>query len=123
MPEPRITNQRRRFVEALSRQPKTTFATLKQELVGKGPEKMDLATLYRIVETFRSQGLVHEIEVAGERVIFPCHAEHTTDHDAITLSFCENCGEIYDEHTPLPPNQSKSETYIRLKSCPACVIQ
>lgn len=123
MSEPRITQPRRLFVEAISQIDKTTFSELKKQLVGKGDNKMDLATLYRIVETFRDGGLIHEMEVAGERVIFPCRAEHTTNHDAIVLSFCENCGEVYDEHSPLPSNQAKSMTHIRLKSCPACMIQ
>ena len=84
---------------------------------------MDLATLYRIVETFKQQHLIHEVEIAGERVIFPCKAEHTTDNDAIIITFCENCGAIYDEHSPLPKNYSKSQTIAHIKSCSNCIIE
>ena len=123
MTEPRITRQRRLFVEALGQHPQTTFSELKKQLVGKGENHMDLATLYRIVETFRSQNLIHEIDIAGERVIFPCKAELTTDNDAITITFCENCGTIYDEHTPLGNNYTQSITHARVKSCSSCVIR
>lgn len=84
---------------------------------------MDLATLYRIVETFKSQHLIHEIQIADERVLFPCKADHTSDHDAITITFCENCGMIYDEHVPLTKNYTQSLTHARVRSCHACVIR
>lgn len=56
MAENRITEPRKRFVEALSQANRITFSDLRKELVGKkGQPGMNLATLYRIVDAFRDQ--------------------------------------------------------------------
>ena len=123
MPENRITEQRKRFVEILSQNTRITFRDLKKALVGKkGEEGMNLATLYRIIDAFKAQGLLHEMEVAGERVIFPCQCENTSPNDAVSISFCENCGSIYDTHSKLANPYLSSITYARMKSCNACVL-
>jgi Fe2+ or Zn2+ uptake regulation protein len=111
---------RRRFVEELGKSSRITFSDLKKSLVTSG--HMNLATLYRIVDAFSEQGLIHEITIAGERVIFPCQCEHPGENDAISISFCENCGAIYDVHTKLANPYISSITYAHMKSCNACVI-
>jgi Fe2+ or Zn2+ uptake regulation protein len=120
MAETRVTVTRRKFVEILSEQPRITFTELKEKLVTT--KIMNLATLYRIVEAFKNQSLLHEMTIAGERVIFPCQCMDQSDDKAITISFCENCGTVYDKHHKLASNMTMSEAYERLKSCPACVI-
>lgn len=123
MPENRITEQRKRFVEILSQNTRITFRDLKKSLVGKKWEVgMNLATLYRIIDAFKAQWLLHEMEVAGERVIFPCQCENSTSNDAINISFCENCGAIYDTHTKLVNPYISSMTYAHMKSCRICVL-
>lgn len=73
MSDSRVTEPRKRFVELLSENPRITFSDLRKQLVGKkGQPGMNLATLYRIIDAFKDQGLIHEMSVAGERVIFPC---------------------------------------------------
>ena len=123
MSDSRITLSRRRFVEELQKSARVTFSDLKKTLVGKGDSRMNLATLYRIVDAFRDQGLIHEMTIAGERVIFPCQCEEATKDDAISISFCENCGAIYDIHAKLASPYISSITYARMKSCNACVIR
>ena len=83
---------------------------------------MNLATLYRIVDAFKAQGLIHEMTIAGERLIFPCQCQDATAHDAVTITFCENCGTVYDQHTRLTAPYTRMETFARVKSCSACVI-
>ena len=83
---------------------------------------MNLATLYRIVDAFSEQGLIHEMTIAGERVIFPCQCENPGESDAVSISFCENCGAIYDVHVKLASPYISSTTYARMKSCSGCVI-
>ena len=83
---------------------------------------MNLATLYRIVDAFRDQWLIHEMTVAWERVIFPCQCENAAKNDAVTISFCENCGAIYDVHSKLANPYISSETFARMKNCNACMI-
>ncbi len=52
----RVTEPRKRFVELLGQNTRITFDDLKKELVGKkGQPGMNLATLYRIVDTFKAQ--------------------------------------------------------------------
>lgn len=124
MSESRVTEPRKRFVEILSENSRITFNDLKKALVGKKWEPgMNLATLYRIIDAFKDQGLIHEMSIAGERVIFPCQCIDASGPHAITISFCENCGSIYDTHAKLSANTTYSETFQRLKSCNACVIR
>lgn len=123
MPENRITEQRKKFVELLSQNTRITFRDLKNGLVWKKWEEgMNLATLYRIIDAFEAQWLLHEMEVAGERVIFPCQCENPGKEDAVSISFCENCGMIYDVHTKLSSPYISSMTYARMKSCRSCVL-
>ncbi len=117
----RITMSRRRFVEELQKSSRVTFSDLKQTLVTSG--HMNLATLYRIVDAFSDQGLIHEMTIAGERVIFTCQCADPGESDAIAISFCENCGAIYDVHTKLASPYLSSMTYARMKSCGVCVIR
>lgn len=84
---------------------------------------MNLATLYRIIDAFKDQGLIHEMNVAGERVIFPCQCIDASGPHAVTISFCENCGSIHDNHAKLSANLTYSETFQRTKSCGVCVIR
>lgn len=84
---------------------------------------MNLATLYRIVDAFKAQGLIHEMTIAGERLIFPCQCSDPSGQDSITITFCENCGAVYDQHTRLSAPYTMMETYARVKTCKACVIR
>lgn len=120
----RVTEPRKRFVELLGQNTRITFDDLKKELVGKkGQPGMNLATLYRIVDTFKAQWLIHEMTIAGERVVFTCQCTDGRADDAVTISFCENCGAIYDTHTRLSGSLTMSTTYQQTKSCNACVIR
>ncbi|MBC7498297.1 transcriptional repressor [Candidatus Gracilibacteria bacterium] len=124
MSDSRVTEPRKRFVELLSLSSRITFSDLRRDLVGKkGQPGMNLATLYRIVDTFKAQGLIHETTIAGERLIFACQCADGRIDDAVTISFCENCGAIYDTHTRISAQLTLSQTYQQTKSCSACVIR
>lgn len=60
--------------------------------------------------------------IAGERLIFTCQCSDGRADDAITISFCENCGAIYDTHTRISGQLTLSNTYQQTKSCSGCVI-
>ncbi len=124
MSDNRITEPRKRFVEMLWEHPRITFSDLKKNLVGKKWEEgMNLATLYRIVDAFTRQWLIHEMTIAWERLIFPCQCDTATGDDSITITFCENCGVVYDNHTRIPTNYTTMQTFARTKSCQSCVIR
>lgn len=55
MTEARVTRPRRLFLEYIGITGQATFDELRTALVGKGSEKMDVTTLYRMVEIFTKQ--------------------------------------------------------------------
>lgn len=122
MSESRITRPRIIFAETLNSFGQISFSELKKLLVGKWEGKMDTTTLYRVIELFKKQWLLHEIMIDGERVLFLCKAKNSTTHDAVIITFCENCGRIYDEHIPLAQGVSSQYTEIRTKMCKNCMI-
>ncbi|MBP9779771.1 transcriptional repressor [Candidatus Gracilibacteria bacterium] len=116
--ESRITQSRRRFVSVLGERPQITFSELKKELIDT--KEMNLATLYRIVDAFKEKGLLHEMTIANERVIFPCQCSDPKENDTITHSFCHNCGTILDTHTRSQAHIVSSITTIQTKNCTRC---
>lgn len=70
MSEARVTRPRRLFLEFMGMNGQATFSELREKLAGKGPTKMDMTTLYRMVEIFTKQGIIHETMRLGERFIF-----------------------------------------------------
>lgn len=123
MPKTRLTETRKRFARFISQHSYITMSDIKKQLAGKGDGRMDMATIYRTIDVFKKQWFLHEMEIAGERVIIPCKCENATPHDAVTISFCENCGMIFDVHTPLASPYTSSITYNHMKNCSACIVQ
>ena len=116
--ESRITESRRRFVSILGERPQITFSELKKELIDT--KVMNLATLYRIVDAFKEKWLLHEITIAGERVIFPCQCSEPKENDTIVHSFCHNCWTILDTHTRSQAHIIHSESIVQTKNCTRC---
>ncbi len=97
-----------------------TFSELKAHLTGKGEDKMDITTLYRMIEIFTKQGLIHETIRDDERFIFLAGEDYAPGYDAVHISVCENCGHIDTEYTPLPDHITESITQNRLDTCDHC---
>ena len=122
MTDTRITRPRRIFVEYIGTVGKATFTDLKANLVGKWEDKMDLTTLYRMIEIFKNQGLIHEVKYQNERIVFLVTDDFNPNRDSVEISICENCGNIETIYEPLPPNFTARSIENRLKSCDKCVI-
>lgn len=120
MSDTRITRTRKIFIEYISAHNESSFSELKANLVGKWPEKMDATTLYRMIETFKKQWLIHEANRHGERIIFLAGADYTPGYDAVTISVCDHCGHIETKYSELPDNFSESFTENRLETCAHC---
>ncbi len=119
----RITMHRRRFAEVVSQKPHITFTELKKLFVTK-KEGMNLATLYRIIDAFKLQGLIHEIELGGERVIFLCHCmDRAETEKGIIITACTNCLSIVDNHFALEAPVTDSTTIQYVRSCGNCVLR
>lgn len=119
MADIRITQPRRLFASTISQFQNISFSELKKILVGKWEGKMDNTTLYRIIDTFKSQWLLHEVNTKWERILFLA-GTYNPKSDAVHITVCENCGNIETKYTPLPNNITHSITENRTSSCNKC---
>ncbi len=117
--EPRSTHARKRFLDILSSTKRLTFTELKDLLIST--KEMNLVTLYRIIDTFKEQGIIHELDMAGERVFFLCSCTEKKEETAVEISYCTKCSEIQDTHSPVDPSVESSQTFIKTKFCKNCI--
>lgn len=115
----RITMSRRRFIEIIGRKPYTTFGELRVALVEQ-KYGMNLATLYRTIESFEAAGLVHQVEIDGERAVFPCQCPEAEKEKGIILNICNHCHSITDTHFPLETGVVRSQTIQYTEYCGNC---
>ncbi|GAB0174233.1 MAG: hypothetical protein HHAS10_01120 [Candidatus Altimarinota bacterium] len=80
--------------------------------------EMNQTTLYRILDKFMSEGIIHRVEYDGEKYFTLCQCKKK--EDAVTLKCCINCHSIEEKHTPLAPDSIKSETIELIKNCNHC---
>lgn len=73
-----------------------------------------------MIEIFKKQGIVHEVERNGERIVYLAGADYAPGYDAVTISVCENCGHIETSYAPLPDNILESHTVNKLEMCEHC---
>lgn len=116
--EPRITHGRKRFLEVIAESPRTTFSELKESLILT--KEMNLVTLYRIIDAFKEQGLIHELDMNGERIFFSCSCTDKDTENAVQISYCTKCEDIQDTHSVTDPSVSSSETVVKTKFCKNC---
>lgn len=119
MSEARITKPRRLFVEVMGNYDKVSFSELKKILVDESDDKIDITTLYRTIDVFKKQGLIHEVEWKGERYFFLSTADNS-EGSAIVVSVCENCWNMFDSRKKLSENLVSSYEEQRLKNCSNC---
>lgn len=120
MSDARITRPRRLFLEHMGIVGQATFEELKTALVGKGAEKMDITTLYRMIEIFTKQGIIHETTRLDERFVFLAKEDFAPGYDAIHITVCDHCGHVETSYTPLPEHISESITQSRMDTCDHC---
>ncbi len=110
------TIHRRHILSFLESHEKTNFEALKKAFVET--KDMNTTTLYRIIEAFKKEWILHEIEIDRERILITCHS-HADEW--VKLSYCMNCRDISESHFPLAPDAIKSEQKEYLKHCPKCL--
>ncbi|CAG5080535.1 Fur family transcriptional regulator [Parvicella tangerina] len=91
--------------------------------------KFDRITLYRTMKTFLEKGLIHEINIGGEKKYglcdHECGEDHTHHHDHVHFH-CEDCKEVFClEISAFPdleiPGYEIEEMEIQLKGiCERC---
>lgn len=109
------TIHRRRVLEYFQTKESITFSELKKQFLET--KEMNPTTLYRILDTFLREHIIHEIRVNDERIFTLCHGHK---EEWVKLSYCTKCSHIAESHFPLSPEALKSESVEYLKSCPFC---
>ncbi len=112
------TIHRRHILSFLDQERTASLRFLKQTFVDSG--EMNQTTLYRILDRFLQDGLIHRAEFAGEKYFTRCRCN--ASNDAVKLQCCINCHTIEENHTPLPPDALSSETIELTKHCKKCTI-
>lgn len=79
---------------------------------------MNQTTLYRILERWKAEKMIHEIGVDKKRMFLWC--EHIHENEGIKISYCTQCEGISESHFPIPPNTAKAEMIEYLKCCDQC---
>ena len=113
------THHRREILERFSTQENISFVELTELYVES--KSMNVTTLYRIIESFKEQGLIHELSVEGNRIFVLCHHCNRV-HSGIKLSYCTGCTHITDEHFALSPETLESSSVEKVKVCGYCSV-
>lgn len=112
------TIHRRHILSYLEREKTTSLRELKTVFIDSG--EMNQTTLYRILEKFLEEWLIHRAEFGGEKFFTLCQCGKKKE-EAIKLKCCTNCHTIEEDHSPLPPDSLSSETIELVKHCEKCV--
>ena len=110
------TIHRRHILSFLEKKKTTSLRSLKEAFVDT--HEMNQTTLYRIMEKFTNEWIVHKVEHDREKYFTLCQCENK--EEAITLKCCVNCHFIEENHHPLGPDALKSETVELVKICTHC---
>lgn len=79
---------------------------------------MNMTTLYRILDRWKAEKMIYEIEIDKKRIFLFC--DHYHENTGITISYCKSCENIKESHFPLPENAEHAETLQFLKCCERC---
>lgn len=111
------TIHRRHILSYLEHEKTISLRALKGAFVESG--EMNQTTLYRILDKFLDEWLLHRADFAGEKYFTLCRC-HEKKAEAVKLKCCVNCHTIEDVHAPLPDMSLKSETIELVKHCEKC---
>jgi Fe2+ or Zn2+ uptake regulation protein len=111
------TIHRRHILSLFEKEKTQSQKSLKSLFVDSG--EMNQTTLYRILEKFHEEGLLHRVDFQGEKYFTLCQCA-TKKEEAVKLKCCVNCHTIEENHSALPPLALKSETIELVKNCEKC---
>ncbi len=80
---------------------------------------MNQTTLYRILERWKNEKMLYEIEVDKKRIFLFC--DHHHENEGVKISYCKNCEDISESHFPLSENSERAELMEYLKCCDKCI--
>lgn len=110
------TTHQRNILEIFQKEKCISLDILKEKFVDT--KTMNMTTLYRILDRWKSEKMLYEIEIDKKRMFLFCGHHH--ENEGIKISFCTNCENAEESHFPLPENAMKAESVEYLKTCPCC---
>lgn len=110
------TIHQRNILEMFQKEKSISLDDLKNRFVE--PKIMNQTTLYRILERWKSEKMIYEIEVEKKRIFVLC--DHHHENEGIQISYCKSCENVQELHFPLPENAEHAETVQFLKKCKHC---
>ena len=111
------TIHRRHLLEAFDKKNTFNFSDLKKKFIET--KEMNQTTLYRLLERFASEWLIHRADFGWEKYFTLCGCQKKQE-EAVKLKCCVHCHTIEEEHFPLAPASLKSETIELVKHCEKC---
>jgi Fe2+ or Zn2+ uptake regulation protein len=118
----RNTPQRYDFIDILNEKRCVDSAEFKRIFIKKS--RANVATFYRLLVDFRSQGFVHVINEDEKEYIFLCQEARNGKMPSMTyeLTHCHRCGNIEDKHkTDTSKNTLRSYKEVHVENCSQCV--
>lgn len=110
------TIHQKNLLELFQKEKTLTLEHLKKTFVET--KVMNQTTLYRILDRWKAEKMIYEIEVDKKRIFLFC--DHKHENEGIKISYCKCCENIEEEHFPLPENAERAETVQFLKKCSEC---
>lgn len=105
------------IIDFLKLQSPTRFSELWDVFVVT--KRMNQTTLYRIIERFKKEHIIHEIDSGDDRFFCLCEKKESC-HSGIEIQLCTNCESSYEKHFPLPEDILHAEKIAYLKKCISC---
>lgn len=110
------TTHQRNILEIFQKEKCVSLDNLKEKFVDT--KTMNMTTLYRILDRWKSEKMLYEIEIDKKRIFLFC--DHHHENEGISISYCKSCENIKESHFPLPENAERAETLQFLKCCEKC---
>ena len=110
------TIHQRNILEMFQKEKSISLDDLKNRFVET--KIMNQTTLYRILERWKSEKMIYEIEIEKKRIFVLC--DHHHENEGIQISYCKSCENVQESHFPLPENAEHAETVQFLKKCEHC---
>lgn len=110
------TIHQRHMIEVFQKEKSVSLDRLKELFVDT--KTMNQTTLYRILDRWKEQHVVHEIEIEKKRIFLLC--QHAHENEGIKISYCTRCEAVSESHFPIAENTARAEMVEYLKCCNQC---
>lgn len=110
------TIHQKNLLELFMKERRISLDTLKSMFVES--KIMNQTTLYRILERWKNEKMLYELEIDKKRIFIFC--DHHHENEGTKISYCQNCEEVHESHFPISSNTARAEMIEYLKCCDKC---